>query len=147
MKYKGASGNAKEIIMIVAFGAGLIVVFYMLAKREAESALSGAGKAVSDAVTGAVNAVTNTATGVVTGTGQAISQVVSLPPLTENNVTGTLAEDVVDIFTPIGYPTHKLYKDGKWYILYGCDKDGYNCTSYREPLFPGEGHYLPEASK
>lgn len=141
--YRGASASGNEIIMIIAFAAGLVVVFYILAKREAESAISGAGKAISDIV----HEVSDTVMSVPVDTGKAITQIVSLPAMTPDNITGTLAEDVIDIFTSIGYPTHKLYKDGTWYILYGCDKDGFNCTSYRQAMFPGEGHYLPEASK
>lgn len=143
VSYRGASGSAKEIILILAFIAGLVVVFYMLAKREAANAAGAVGAAVA----GAVKKVVDDTTTAVADTGKAITQVVSLPALTGNNVTGTLAEDIIDVFTPIGYPTHKLFKDGTWYILYGCDKDGYNCTSYRQALFPGEGHYLPEAQK
>lgn len=58
--YKGArvksSGN--DIIMILAFVAGLIIVFYVLAKREVGNLAGDAADSLSGAVSGAVNAVT-----------------------------------------------------------------------------------------
>lgn len=136
MKYKGASGSANEIIMILAFGAGLIVVFYVLAKREAENALGAAGKAVKDAVDGAVAVVTSPVTAytaqqrieaiqwkerVALGVVPADIPVVDVPILGEKAVysipsgggeafgSGTKEDDFIDIGYGVLIPAHAYF--------------------------------------
>lgn len=50
VKYQGASAGVSEIIMIIAFIAGLIIVFYVLAKKE----IGNLGKGLSDSVKGLI---------------------------------------------------------------------------------------------
>lgn len=153
VSYRGASADGKEIIMVLIFGAGVLIIFYMLIKKEISGLFGDAGKGIYDTINNSIAKVKEETNQIMYKTESSAVYVKDALRTQEEQIKaiqspliqlgldptvvpgmGSTPNQIIASYTRI--PVAKLYKNGKWYILKNCDITGYNCEdSYEAGVF------------